>query len=129
MLYLFYMLRTKQKREDPHLQIINEFSEHYDPLHYVLLHPTGRLSWGLYQPRKPRADEKKCYFPPPYVKTNTHKPFLQLAEKCRNEELSICMNRKYLVKQLDELKKWEHQVMLIIFFFFFYFKNLFLNHK
>ena len=63
------------------------------------------------------------------MKTNTHKPFLQLAEKCRNEELSICMNRKYLVKQLDELKKWEHQVMLIIFFFFFYFKNLFLNHK
>jgi len=26
MLYSFYMLRTKQKREDPHLQIINEFS-------------------------------------------------------------------------------------------------------
>ena len=107
-------MKTKRSSNEVAFQIINEFNAHYDPLHYVLLFPTGQLSWGFYQPRKIQPHPKKTYFPPFYTKTWKMHSEEDLRDICKIEDLCPYVRNKHLIKQLQELTTWKIKVKFFL---------------
>ena len=120
-------MRTNRGMNQKAYQIINEFSAHYDPLHYVLLFPTGQLSWGFYQPRSIAPNPNKKYFPPPYRNSFKGRSEEALRQLCSENNLYPYVRKKYLIKQLQEFTQWQKKVHISYFYSIFSRKDF--THK
>ena len=97
-------------------QRINEFNKQYDPLHYVVLFPAGKMSWGFYLPRETSIQTEKKYCPPTPRYDHRCDSEDRLQQLCSSYGLLVQAPREMKIKQIEQYETYQRKVTKIIFY-------------